>query len=114
MTLQSSNIEISERSKMSSSHFEDEIDWDNDETNTDATTLTSNNALEAATEPQSPESKSNTATASAETADQTPGIRVEKDIFYNDETIKYMRVIDTYKKLGVGKDIELPRVCFVL
>jgi len=38
-------------------------------------------------------------------------IPVEGNVFNNNETVKYMRIIDTYKKLGVGKDIELPRVC---
>lgn len=37
-------------------------------------------------------------------------VQVDPDIFYNEETVKYMKVIDAYKKLGVGRDIELPRV----
>ncbi|RDW83036.1 hypothetical protein BP5796_04527 [Coleophoma crateriformis] len=37
-------------------------------------------------------------------------IPVEKNVFYNEETLKYMRIIDMYKKLGIGKDIELPRI----
>lgn len=36
-------------------------------------------------------------------------VPVEKNVFYNEETLKYMRIIDTYKKLGVA-EIELPRV----
>ena len=36
-------------------------------------------------------------------------IPVEKNVFYNQETLKYMRVIDKYKRLEVA-DIELPRV----
>jgi hypothetical protein len=38
------------------------------------------------------------------------GMPIEDNVFYNEETLKYMRIIDMYKKLGVGKDIELPRV----
>ena len=38
-------------------------------------------------------------------------INVEENVIYNQETLKYMRIIDEYKKLGIGKDIELPRVC---
>ena len=41
---------------------------------------------------------------------QEPRIPVDGTVFYNEETLKYMRIIDMYKKLGVGKDIELPRV----
>jgi hypothetical protein len=37
-------------------------------------------------------------------------IPVERNVIYNQETLKYMRIIDKYKKLGIGKDIELPRV----
>lgn len=35
---------------------------------------------------------------------------VVNNVFYNEETLKYMKIIDMYKKLGVGKHIELPRV----
>lgn len=41
-------------------------------------------------------------------------IPMEKNVFYNEETLKYMRIIDMYKKLGIGKDIELPRVRYAL
>jgi len=41
-------------------------------------------------------------------------IPIDKNVFYNEETLKYMRIIDMYKKLGIGKDIELPRVRIVL
>jgi hypothetical protein len=44
----------------------------------------------------------------------SPQIPVDKDVFYNEETLKYMRIIDMYKKLGIGKDIELPRVLNLL
>jgi hypothetical protein len=37
---------------------------------------------------------------------------IVNNVFYNEETLKYMRIIDMYKKLGIGKDIELPRVRF--
>lgn len=37
---------------------------------------------------------------------------VVNNVFYNEETLKYMKIIDMYKKLGIGKDIELPRVRF--
>lgn len=40
----------------------------------------------------------------------SPRIPIDGNVFYNEETLKYMRIIDMYKKLGVGKDIELPRV----
>lgn len=40
----------------------------------------------------------------------TSKIPLDGNVFYNEETLKYMRIIDMYKKLGVGKDIELPRV----
>jgi hypothetical protein len=35
---------------------------------------------------------------------------VVNNVFYNEETHKYMKIIDMYQKLGIGKDIELPRV----
>ena len=44
----------------------------------------------------------------------SPQIPVDKDVFYNEETLKYMKIIDMYKKLGIGKDIELPRVLSLL
>jgi hypothetical protein len=40
----------------------------------------------------------------------SPQIQVDKDVIHNEETLKYMRIVDMYKKLGVGKEIELPRV----
>lgn len=40
----------------------------------------------------------------------SPQIQVDKDVIHNEETLKYMRIVDMYKKLGIGKDIELPRV----
>jgi hypothetical protein len=42
--------------------------------------------------------------------DLSPQIQVDKDVIHNEETLKYMRIVDMYKKLGIGKDIELPRV----
>lgn len=36
-------------------------------------------------------------------------IPVERNVFYNQETLKYMRIIDKYKRLDVA-EIELPRV----
>jgi hypothetical protein len=96
----------------SSPPFEDENDFSDEEQIDDQPAdVASNVAVEPATEIHSPEAKGDTTAASEESEDQSHGIRVEKDVFYNDETIKYMRIIDTYKKLGVGKDIELPRVC---
>jgi hypothetical protein len=41
--------------------------------------------------------------------DSSEVIPVEKNVFYNQETLKYMRIIDKYKRLDVA-DIELPRV----
>jgi hypothetical protein len=41
------------------------------------------------------------------------GIPIEDNVFYNEETLKYMRIIDMYKRLGIGKDIELPRVRYL-
>jgi hypothetical protein len=35
---------------------------------------------------------------------------VVNNVFYNEETLKYMKIIDMYKRMGIGKDIELPRV----
>jgi hypothetical protein len=95
----------------SSSHsIEDDINYsDEDQMDESANTVTSDPVFESVTEMQIPEAEHAAATAK-ETEDQGHGIRVEKNVFYNDETIKYMRIIDTYKKLGVGKDIELPRV----
>jgi len=49
--------------------------------------------------------------SSSRSSKSTHQIAVENNVFYNEETLKYMRIIDMYKKLGVGKDIELPRVC---
>jgi hypothetical protein len=43
-------------------------------------------------------------------SDHSPEVPIEANVFYNEETLKYMRIIDMYKKLGIGKDIELPRV----
>jgi hypothetical protein len=40
----------------------------------------------------------------------SPQIQVDKDAIHNEETLKYMRIVDMYKKLGIGKEIELPRV----
>ena len=36
-------------------------------------------------------------------------VSADKNVFYNKETLKYMRIIDKYKQLGVA-EIELPRV----
>jgi hypothetical protein len=36
---------------------------------------------------------------------------IEYDVFHNDKTIKYMKVIDRCKEQGIGDGIELPRVC---
>lgn len=58
---------------------------------------------ESASKPEAANSKTNGAARGAE-------IPVEKNVFYNEETLKYMRIIDMYKRLGIGKDIELPRV----
>ena len=40
-------------------------------------------------------------------------IPLQSNVFYNHETLKYMRIIDQYKKLNVG-EIELPRVSVFL
>jgi hypothetical protein len=96
----------------SSLSVEDEINFSDEEQIDDQPAdAASNFAVESVTEIHSPEAKDDAAADSEENEGQSHGIRVEKDVFYNDETIKYMRIIDTYKKLGVGKDIELPRVC---
>jgi hypothetical protein len=98
---------------MSSNSQSDEAEnqyLDEDAIDKPETTIADDPATEYVTESLNPEAKDPTATAPKETEVQSQGIRVEKDVFYNDETIKYMRIIDTYKKLGVGKDIELPRV----
>jgi hypothetical protein len=36
---------------------------------------------------------------------------IEYNVFHNDKTIKYMKIIDKCKEQGIGDDIELPRVC---
>jgi hypothetical protein len=36
---------------------------------------------------------------------------IEYNVFHNDKTIKYMKIIDKYKEQGIGDGIELPRVC---
>lgn len=41
--------------------------------------------------------------------DSSEAIPIEKNVFYNQETLKYMRIIDKYKRLDVA-EIELPRV----
>jgi hypothetical protein len=42
---------------------------------------------------------------------QNKGLQINKNSFYNEETIKYMRIIDRYKDLGVGKEMKPPRAC---
>lgn len=41
-------------------------------------------------------------------------IIVDKNVFYNDNTLRYMRILDTYKKLELSKEIELPRVIIII
>jgi hypothetical protein len=38
-------------------------------------------------------------------------LTVETNVFHSDHTLKYMKLLNKYKELGLGKDIELPRVC---
>jgi hypothetical protein len=53
--------------------------------------------------------KLNGGTASTLRKNSSEVIPVEKNVFYNQETLNYMRIIDKYKRLDVA-EIELPRV----
>jgi hypothetical protein len=41
-------------------------------------------------------------------------LSVELNVFHNDEMSRCMGLINKYKELGLGKDIELPRVCSII
>ncbi|KAH6674795.1 P-loop containing nucleoside triphosphate hydrolase protein [Halenospora varia] len=46
---------------------------------------------------------------SARSTISSKDLSIDKHVFYNQETLKYMKIIDRYKTLGVG-EIELPRL----
>ncbi len=71
---------------------------------------TASDSQRAATASPGPESEKSLPINSKHAASTQKQIPIDKNVFYNEETLKYMRIIDTYKKLGIGKDIELPRV----
>jgi hypothetical protein len=89
---------------------EDEIiDWDSGEVTSVLATPASNSQRSGTTTPAQDSEKPlpNNFKATKSTQKTIP---IDKNVFYNEETLKYMRIIDMYKKLGIGKDIELPRV----